>query len=87
MTNIAAAMNVGHEIDLPALDCGAGQFSRYNPETFAGLVYQQDNIKITFFRNGKVNATGITNLIELKETETYIRKIADMFRLKTLIKE
>lgn len=80
---IATTINVGHEIDLYALAEASGSFCRFNPETFAGAIYHQDNLKITFFRNGKVNATGLRSTAEIGECEAYILRLAEMFKLKT----
>ena len=81
ITCIATTINVGHELDLDELAKAAGSFCRFNPETFAGAIYQQDHLKITFFRNGKVNATGLRSLEEISECERYILRLAELFKL------
>ena len=81
VNNIAGTVNANHEIDLELLAQNSVQV-RFNPETFAGAVFTRDDgVKLTIFRNGKINATGFTSFRDLKNTVSAILDLVDIYKV------
>ncbi|XP_066145514.1 uncharacterized protein [Euwallacea fornicatus] len=80
--NLVATCDLRFPIKLESLNHMHGQFSRYEPELFAGLIYRmlKPKIVILIFVNGKIVFTGGKSREDIKEALENIYPILRSFR-------